>query len=261
MLQRLIKRASNVKTTINQTYYHKKVERVLKQDSLKIYHLHIRKTGGSTINHAFIRALGSGRVEKDYETIATAPEKPHILGNHVIAGWGLSPIRNGLFHYAFSHTPLHQLSLPNDCFTITCLRDPVKRVLSHFNMLKHFHKSGIDHPCMKEEGPWAQGTLHDFLDQLPKYKLLNQLYMFSENYEVEHALEQIHNCAFTMITENLDQNLADLSALVSINLISSRKKHYGHQEPVRNSEMDRLREMLELEYDLLRNFFSSKEIS
>jgi len=77
-------------------------------------------------------------------------------------------IEEGSYYYAFSHIPLHQLRLPKETFTITCFRDPIKRIISHYNMLVHYRDNNIYHSCMKIEGHWLGNSVLDFVERRPK---------------------------------------------------------------------------------------------
>ena len=124
---------------------------ILQQKQKPIYHVHIRKTAGTTINFAFLSNSGSVNTDSFYESIAQKSNHRQIKNKKVFVGWNVQLINKGNYSYAFSHTPLHKLNLQPDTFVFTCLRDPVKRVVSHYNMLKYFQKENINHPCMKVE--------------------------------------------------------------------------------------------------------------
>jgi hypothetical protein len=68
-----------------------------------------------------------------YNQLATARGYRLLNGGMIYVGWDVDRINKGNYFYGFSHIPLHKLDLPEGTFTITCFRDPVKRVVSHYS--------------------------------------------------------------------------------------------------------------------------------
>lgn len=230
----------------------KVVREILENGLRPIYHVHIRKTAGTTINSAFLSNANLPDTDEFYDSIARKSNHRQIAGSKVFVGWNRGLIKEGLFSYAFSHTPLHLLDLPPNVFKFTCLRDPVKRVVSHYNMLMYFKRSNINHPCMKIEGEWLGGSFTDFVSNLPAEHLLNQVYMFSNSFDVHEAGERVLSLDAVIYTEQLSEGLKKLESLTSWKLPISNKKNYGHKEVIGAGELDKLREKLSPEYDLLK---------
>ena len=216
-----------------------------------IYHVHIRKTAGTTVNFAFLSNANAANTEVFYESIAQDANHRRIKNNKVFVGWNSKLINEGYFSYAFSHIPLHQLNLPANTFTFTCLRDPVKRVVSHYNMLKHYQVNNIDHACMKTEGNWLGNSFEDFILNLPQKHLLNQLYMFSEQFDVLEAKERLLSLNKIIYTENIAEGLNELEAMTGWQLPVSNQKKYEHKEDIKAEQLSKLKDMLALEYELM----------
>ena len=99
----------------------------------RIYFVHIRKTGGTSFNHMFLSL--SGEDSKSLYSQLCRTRENRILSNGLIyVGWNTRHINKGNYFYGFSHTPLHKLDLPNETFTVSCFRDPVRRVVSHYTV-------------------------------------------------------------------------------------------------------------------------------
>jgi hypothetical protein len=94
----------------------------------RVYHFHVRKTAGTSLNSAFW-ALGG----LDTQRLSTSPE---ATGRGLkFARHDLGLIAAGDYFFASSHEPAHRVELPPDTFTVTILRDPVARVVSYYRYL------------------------------------------------------------------------------------------------------------------------------
>ena len=216
----------------------------------RVYHVHIRKTGGTSINQMFLSLVGDG--PSLYNRLAASLTGRKKLNGHVFVGWNKRYINRGHYYYAFSHVPRHRLDLPPGTFTLACFRDPVQRVLSHYKMLRTFAENGIDHPCMKEEGPWLGRSLGDFIERIPPRHLLNQLYMFSERFDVNEAHDRIQNLSHILFTETFEEGVAALNGKLGLDLrpVHARKSKPRPEEGA-GQHLARLREKLSEEYALL----------
>jgi len=99
----------------------------------RIYHFHIRKTGGSSLDSAFL-ALGG-------PALGTIAERAKFDEN-LVEGNGLRFVHHDLgliaggdYFFASSHEPIFRVELPPGTFTVTILRDPVKRAVSYLRYL------------------------------------------------------------------------------------------------------------------------------
>lgn len=216
-----------------------------------IYHLHVRKTAGTTINFAFLSNTGLPDVESFYERLAAKENHRLIANNHVFVGWNKPLINEGCFSYAFSHHPMHQLDFKQKPFLFTCLRDPVKRVISLYNMMKLYQIEGVDHPAVYKDGDWLGSSFDDFLTRIPKDHLLNQLYMFSENFDPNEAYDNLMALDKILFTEDLADGLRDLEGIVDWKLPISNQKTYSYKSEIGPSEIAKLKERLIPEYKLL----------
>jgi hypothetical protein len=166
-------------------------------------------------------------------------------------GWDRRLIEQGDYFYGFSHIPKYRLNLPAGTFTFTCLRDPIHRVLSHYRLLRRFERDEIPHPCMEREGKWLGRCLDDFLDNIPREDLLNQLSMFSESFDVNVAFDNIVKCSHFSFTEERARGLEGLSSRLGIHL----DRLHANDAPIPFSatagQLQRLRCELDAEYRLV----------
>lgn len=215
-----------------------------------IYHVHIRKTGGTSINYSFLE-----QIDKDAKTIYDELIKKEnhrlIKDDKVLVGWNKQFINQGYFTYAFSHIPLHELSLNPDTFIFTCMRDPARRVISLYNMLRFYEINEINHPCMKTQGKWLGDSFDYFLNTIPKEHFLNQIFMFSKNIEINEAFDKLCSLNHIVFTETLSQDMTDLGQKLNLDLSISNQKSYGHKENISESQKSKLIELLEPEYKLI----------
>ena len=231
---------------------HRKARRLVRSSGQRpVYHIHIRKTGGTTINFAFLTLSGRPDTTVFYEQMAEKENHRTISNGRVFVGWNAGLINEGWFTFGFSHIPMHRLDLQRDVFLITCLRDPAERVLSHYAMLRHYQSHGVDHPCMKTEGPWFGNSFDHFLDHMPKEHLMNQLYMFSADYNVEEAVTRLRSLDKVLYTQNLNHQLKDLGRQLGHELPISNQKTFNIRPTFEEEQRARLREMLDPEYQML----------
>ncbi|MHA1368349.1 MAG: sulfotransferase family 2 domain-containing protein [Promethearchaeota archaeon] len=221
----------------------------LPKNYARIYFYHIRKSGGTSINYMFL-SLGGENPKRVYTRVSKGPYFGTVSGNKIYVSWNKDLIRRGLYFYAFSHIPKHKLSLPENTFTLTCLREPAKRIVSLYNMLYHYKINNIPHPCMKEEGKWIGDSFNDFLNRIPKRDLLNQIYMFSKNYSIDEAFENIRNCSHVMITEQFAFGIKELIKKLDLKLQPIHTRKSSINPTITTDEKNRLYEILQPEYEL-----------
>lgn len=220
----------------------------------RIYFYHIRKTAGTSLNYAFLDH-GVDAPDQIYERLnakgrAQSGDKVFVRRKYYI--------EKGLYYYGFSHIPYHELRLPSNTFTITTFRDPVRRVVSHYKMLRWYDREGIDHPCMEVEGEWLGDSFRDFIEAMPKKHLFRQLYMFSPKYEVKEALENIKQLKFLMFVESMDADLDELQRQIEAELTLRKKKVSVAAPHIEDNILADLRELLEPEYRLLERVKAAK---
>lgn len=260
MIKKIIKKVSHQ----GHKLFNQKEEKTARQlivGQRPIYHVHIRKTAGTSINFAFLSNGATDNVEDLYESLAKTPTQRVISNSKVFVGWNAELLNEGNYSYGFSHDALHKLNIPDHVFKFTCLRDPVKRIVSHYNMLKHFQKNQINHPCMKIEGKWLGNSIIDFVKNAPKYHVSNQLHMFSASFNVNEAAKELSKLDAIIYTEELHTGLKHLEQLTNWKLPISNQKTYNHKEKIDEGDLLQLKEILSDEYTLLDKIKPLKEVN
>lgn len=219
-------------------------------DDRRIYFHHIRKTAGTSLCWAMLSITGENGAQL-YDRLARQFVPRLVLGDKVFVGWHGRLIQQGHYYFAFSHTPAHALCLPPATYTVTCLRDPAKRVVSHYRMLREFEVTEPNRPVLRAECHWLGGSFADFIDRLPREHLMRQLYMFSPRFDPAEAADAVAHCSCVLSTENFDAGLAQLSQTLGHDLPNHRAKGSGFTVDLTDRDVARLRDRLEPEYRMM----------
>jgi hypothetical protein len=257
-VRRTLKRAHTKAWNIWDAYHLKEITDTYSfGDGYKsIYHYHIKKSGGTSLNHLFFSTASSFHSAEaqmiDAAVVYEILTRQHrlIRDDKILVAWNKALIETGRYFYAHSHIPQHNLRLPGTTFTLTCLRDPVKRMISRYNQLMYYKEFAVPHPAMKKMHHWLGNTFSDFLDRVPRDELLVQLYMFSKTYDGAESFENICRCSYFFLTEDFAHGVNELSARLGVPLEPVHIRKADKRYPVTDAEMERLREMLKPEYAL-----------
>jgi hypothetical protein len=227
----------------------------LADGSCRIYHYHIPKTGGTSLNYMFLGLSGEAtRSVYDRLIHPEARRRRTVSGGKVFVGWDRELIEQGHYFYAFSHLPRHQLALPERTFTFTCLRDPMERVVSLYRELLKYRSWDADHPCRATTDGWLGNSFQDFLKNVPRHELLAQLSTFSARLDVAEALDNILACSFSFRTEDFAAGCAALSKRLGLLLTAIHARQANRPVEVAQRDLQSLEALLEPEYRLLEQF-------
>ncbi len=216
----------------------------------RIYFYHIRKTGGTSLNHMFLGLAG-----EDGKALYQRMGEKHqrlVHNGKIYVGWKQRLIEEGRYFYAFSHIPAHELTLPPHTYTFTCLRDPVKRVISHYRMLLDHQASSNPHPSFEVEKQWLGADLLATVQQMPPEHRFFQLYMFSPTFDVQEGLAGLQACNQVVFTETLEDGVQQLNRDLNITLQYRHSRKSQHTYHPTEAELAALRELMEPEYELIR---------
>jgi hypothetical protein len=216
----------------------------------RIYHYHIRKTAGSSLNTAFKNAFrdpSAGMADEE----ALFARNWGVIAGKVYVNHSEYLLERGDFFYGDGHGAFHELAIPSNTFRITILRDPAARVLSYYRMLMHWKHNDIKHPARKAEEAYVGSCFGEFLERVPREHLMRQLYMFSKTFDVAEAAQNIGTLNFVMTTEDFTRHLSTLAALLNIDLRLYRQKSSYGAVMISDSDRARLVEVLAPEYALL----------
>ena len=228
----------------------------LPDGSRRIYCYHIRKTGGTSLNRGFM-ALGGEDPSEVHARMSASPDHRTISGGYAFAAFDRHRLAQGRYFYGWAHRPAHRQSLPPRTFTITILRDPVERVHSYFDYLVVGDDPGMSERVSDEERALASAGFGAFLNRLPERDLLRQLYMFSASFDIGEAVDRIGRCSHVHFVEDNDAGVAELGRRLGLPLVARRERVTGDRSELTGPECDRLRQLLEPEYELLRRVRSA----
>ena len=216
----------------------------------RIYQFHIRKTGGTSIVKMF-HALGGEPIGEVYERLIETNPRSVSSGRYVFSGWQLPLIEQGDYFHAFSHIPHHRIELPKRTWTFTCFRDPVDRVVSHYRMLLDMQAAGGLHPCFKIEGQWLGNSFEEFLERIPREHLLNQVYMFSESFEIKEAIKHVRKLNHWMFLDRFQEGITRLNDLTGLALKTDHQRKSSNRFEPDEKTKAQLQKLVEPEYEML----------
>jgi len=175
----------------------------------RIYFYHIRKTGGTSLCRSFV-GLASDDPRGAMEALSRRGGRL-ILSDKVYVGWNERLIEQGHYFCAWSHRPAHALALAPETFTVTCLRDPVARIISDY-------RNSLAQAQVKRTRSFERkyghrlSSLAEYVRNSPKKDLLRQIYMFSASLSVDEAVKRIASCSHWFFIDQFDEGLEALSA-------------------------------------------------
>lgn len=183
----------------------------------RVYHYHIRKSAGTSINAAFWHL--------DNLTLQSIGKQSVILGRkRSYVRINLNYIENVNFFYANSHFPMWQVHLPDNTFTFTVLRDPYERLVSLYKYYKWVeitdYKIGEEldpsFNYLKSQKYLQNKSFGEFIDILSKKYLFGNLYMFSERLDVDEAMKNLSKVNKVYFQDNVSFAVEDLKKSLSL---------------------------------------------
>ncbi len=214
----------------------------------RIYFYHIRKTAGISLSSAFM-SLETEDGPAALQRLADRGGRL-ILNDKVFVAWNWHLIEQGLYYYAFSHMPNHRFRLPENTYTITCLRDPVARIISDYKMVKGNDDADTSGAVRSRFGRRLD-SLRDYVRGARREDLLRQVYMFSKRLDVNEAADGIQSCDFYFFTERFTEGVAELSERLQMPLRVWKANKARVEVDVAEDEIAELREIVAPEYQLI----------
>ncbi len=217
----------------------------------RMYHVHIRKSAGTSVNSAFWGLAGYSLKQVKREPILVKDKYVFVRNNKPF-------IEDGRYFYGNSHMPIWDLKLPADTFTFCMLRDPYKRLLSLYKY--YLHIVALDPKTAYSQEPyydtlikqtkWLGQNFDEFLELLPRKHFSNQLFMFSETFDVHEAISTCNGLNRVYFQEAFNEAIEDLSKVVGISLEVKKERSFGKKVEVEITadQEQKAREMLTDEY-------------
>jgi len=219
--------------------------------SRRVYCHHIRKTAGTSLFLAFL-SLGGEDPTEVWRRINSARLIRTISGDYAFASTNRRVLSEGAYYYGQSHGNMDPRDLPPSTFTVTILRDPVRRVHSLFDFLVAGDPPGSPGQVGLRERGWALDGFDAFLDRVPERHLLDQLSTFSWRMDVSEAADRITACSSVFFTEDYATSLPRLGERLGIELPVLRARVTGARSELSEQQVERLRQRMEPEYELLK---------
>ena len=220
----------------------------------RLYHYHIRKTAGTSVNSAFVSSSPL-RQEKYFRLLHA--RSPHIIWNHgrPVVGWDKEFFERGSFFFGFSHIPYWDIIIPERTFSFTVVRDPLERLLSYYKMLRLYQVSRkwsmIDapHAELDQEVEYIRDNFQEFLNHLPRQHLLNQLYMFSQDFKVDVAIDNASKIDRIYESSNLSLMVREMNLRFGMTLSIPEINRSDFRLNLGALDISKARSALGLEYE------------
>jgi hypothetical protein len=222
----------------------------LPDGSRRIYLHHLRKTAGTSLTLSFLALGGEDPVEV-WRRITPARLGRTVSGPYPFVFNHRGALAEGAYLFGRAHLPAAAVRLPPRTFTITVLRDPVRRVHSFYDYLVQGDDPDWPGPVPEYQRRWAVDGFDAFLDRVPRRHLLTQLATFSPGYDPDEAARAVGACSAVFLTERFADGLADLATRLDLPLVVHRARVTPARSTLTGAQVDRLRELLAPEYRLL----------
>ena len=196
----------------------------------KIYHIHIQKTGGTSINLALLEQF-SGGLLSGKESYSHLMKKTSIRPAKIRStAFSKALLNLGFYNFGFSHTPFYKLKFPKRTYTFTVLRDPYQRIYSRFKHLKKDVKTNNINSYAEKKGEYNNlSSFEEYLDSLNSEDIIMQLSMFSKNKSVLEGIENLKKVSFVSNNENLVNLAYEIESTLGINIKISHSRRTESQ--------------------------------
>ncbi|EMY80823.1 hypothetical protein pgond44_09681 [Psychroflexus gondwanensis ACAM 44] len=195
----------------------------------RIYHLHIRKSGGTSINSAFWNLSDLHLDMFGREPIINKKGKTFVRMSKEL-------IEHSNYFYASSHFPLWQITLRPNTYSFTVLRDPYKRLVSlykYYNWVSQVDpevgpKLDPTYPILYNQKSLLNKSFKEFMLNLSDKYLFGQLYFYSKNKDVKEAIQSLTEINKVFFLSDYETVLPALNKDLNLSLREpGRKRDFG----------------------------------
>ena len=239
--KRMLQRAEIMALTRGRPFY----DRTTGRRYRRVYHFHVRKSAGTSLNTAFWKLCKDSEAQqlRGEGYLVGRCEAAGLPRKLVMARHDVSVLQGGRYHMGYSHQPCWGLELPSDTFTLTIIRDPLRRLQSYYRYLmwvRHAYTHTpevlrVAEPSWQELlleanalGPVGEESLQNLVERAAAKHVVTQLWMFSEELDPAEAAERIVACSAVMRTENFVADLAELGERLGLPLGNYRERSYDN---------------------------------
>ena len=186
----------------------------------RIYHYHVPKTSGTSINAAFYESENLNYVpaiRKQFSNLFTRSIK---INGKVFSDHNISLINKSAFYYSWSHYPLEDLDFKTDTYTFTSLREPGERIVSYYRFLDDINKFKKDdnYKHMVHLLKNYKERFDEFIYYLPENIKYAQLNMFSKKLDVDEAIENIKKVNHIIVDNNFEPFIKEIDSIFNTSL-------------------------------------------
>jgi len=183
----------------------------------RVYHIHIRKSAGTSLNNVFFNQAGLSLQEFWREPV-------YIKNEMVFVQHQKEPINAGNYFYASSHYPIWELNLKPNTFTYCILRNPIDRLVSLYKYYcwvnqvddKTGYSMDPSYYVLLAQEHLLNKSFTDFVKELSSKYLSNQLFIFDKDLNPEKALERLTEVNKVYFFDKLDFAITDLTATLNL---------------------------------------------
>jgi len=213
-----------------------------------IYYYHIRKTGGTSINTAFLE-LAQSDLTNRYELLNSQKDNRLIMDNKVYITNNKLLAEYSPYFYAFGHRPLHKLNIPDNRFKFTCLREPISRFISLYKMIYESYYNNENRIDYKSLYNCLGNGVVNFASKIPKNLLYEQIYMLSPHFDFDEGINNISKLNAILFTENLSAGFNELNSKLKINLKYKHIRNSKSAYKPTDFEIEKLKQLLKPEIE------------
>ena len=234
--------------------YKRKLNYNLDSQFNRIYHYHVPKSGGTTLNMTIYKSYGyifdKNNLHNNFsEQASNLVSRSIKINNKVFLDHNKFLINRGHFYYAWSHYPYHEIFPHSDSFTVTTIRNPVNRVISLYKHSLNLTNDSTD-KHQKELFLLKSDNILDFVKKLPVYHRYGSLYFYSKKLDINEAFENLKTISEIVLDFDFDSVKSTFFERFNINLEFERENISEISYEPTKDEIIVLENLLEKEIEL-----------